>query len=87
MAAEWRLWARCLLACVVACGLLGALVLVAGDPAQTRALWSGGGWFTQLGAVCVIWLLFGPVWATASHRINRSKETTPCTERGTSSRV
>jgi hypothetical protein len=67
VAAEWSLWGRCVLACVIAAGLLGALILVAG-PEQSRALWDNGGWFSQLGAVCVIWLLFGPLLTTASRR-------------------
>jgi hypothetical protein len=65
VAAEWRLWGRCVLACLLACALLGALMLVAGDEQRTRALWSDGAWFKQLGAICVLWLLFGPVWTTA----------------------
>lgn len=68
VAAEWALWTRCVLACLIAAGLLGALVLVAGDQEQSRALWDNGGWFAQLGAVCVLWLLFGPVWTMAARR-------------------
>ena len=62
LARELRLWARCLLASALAAALLGLLVLVAGDPEQTRALWAGGGWFAQLGFVSGVWLLLGPVW-------------------------
>ncbi len=42
-----------------AAAMLGALVLV-GGPADTRALWAGGGWFAQLALVAVVWLLVGP---------------------------
>jgi hypothetical protein len=66
--AEWRLWGRCLLSCAIAAGLLGFLILVPGEPDRTRVLWEGGGWFAQLGIICVIWFLAGPVWAMASRR-------------------
>jgi hypothetical protein len=69
LAAHWRLWARCLLASGLACGVLGALVLVAGEPERTRALWAGGGWFAQLGVLCVLWLLLGPVWTGVSRHL------------------
>ena len=62
LAKELRLWARCLLASALAAALLGLLVLVGGDPEQTRALWAGGGWFAQLGFISGVWLLLGPVW-------------------------
>jgi hypothetical protein len=65
LAHELRLWARALLASAIAAGALGALILVAGDPEQTRALWEGGGWFVQLAVISVIWFLAGPVWAAA----------------------
>lgn len=67
-AAEWRLWGRCLLACLVASAVLGALVL-AGGAEQTRARWAGGGWFAQLGVLCGIWLVLGPGWTAARMRI------------------
>lgn len=73
---QWRLWARCLLASVLACGVLAALVLVAGDPEHTRALWLNGGWFAQLGVLCVLWLLFGPGLTSVS-RHGRGRVTRP----------
>jgi len=78
LAAHWRLWLRCVLASALACAILAGLVLVAGDPERTRALWAGGGLFAQLGMVCAAWLLLGPLWtAVARHvrgRATRSKE-------------
>ena len=67
LAHELRLWARALLASAIAAAALGGLILIAGDPEQTRALWEGGGWFAQLGVISVIWFLAGPVWAAAAH--------------------
>jgi len=72
LAHELRLWARCLLASAIAAAALGGLVLVAGDPEQTRALWEGGGWFAQLGLISAIWFLAGPVW-TAVGRAPRGQ--------------
>ena len=68
LAHELRLWARCLLASALAAAVLGLLVLIGGDPEQTRALWDGGGWFAQLGFISGVWLLLGPVW-TAVGRV------------------
>jgi len=70
LAAHWRLWRRAVLASLVAGAVLGAMVLVAGDAERTRALWAGGGWFAQLGALCTVWLLLGPVWTAAAQRIH-----------------
>jgi hypothetical protein len=79
-AAHMRLWLRCLAACAIASVVLGALILVAGDPARTRELWAGGGWFAQLGALCLAWLALGPGWTVAAHRVgqisSREKEPT-----------
>jgi hypothetical protein len=48
--------------------VLGTLVLV-GGPADTRAIWEGGGWFAQLALIVGIWLLAGPGWAAASRLV------------------
>lgn len=69
LTAHWRSWRRCLLACAIAAGVLAALVLIAGDAERSRTLWAGGGWFLQLGALCVGWLLLGPVWTATSKRL------------------
>jgi hypothetical protein len=51
---EWTLWLRAVLACAVSAVLLAALMLIG----NTTAL---AGWFGQLGAIIVIWLLAGPL--------------------------
>jgi hypothetical protein len=81
MAAQWRLWLRALLAGALAAGVLGALVLI-GGPADTRALWDGGGWFAQIALIAGVWLLAGPGWtATArfvpQNAVRTRKERTP----------
>ena len=68
LAAQWRLWRRALLAGGLAAGVLGTLVLV-GGPADTRAIWEGGGWFAQLALIVGVWLLAGPGWAAASRLV------------------
>lgn len=77
LAAHWRLWLRCLAACGIAGLVLGALVLVAGSPEQTRALWEGGGWFAQLGALSLLWLVLGPLWTLAAQRLTRREGDVP----------
>jgi hypothetical protein len=72
--AQWRLWLRALAAGAMAAGMLGALVAI-GGPADTRALWQGGGWFAQIALVVGIWLLAGPLWATASRLVPRPAAT------------
>jgi hypothetical protein len=71
---QWRLWLRALAAGAMAAGMLGALVAI-GGPADTRALWEGGGWFAQIALVVGIWLLAGPLWATASRLVPRPAAT------------
>ena len=51
---EWELWGRAVLASALSAVLLGLLMLIGG----TTAL---AGWFGQLGAITVIWLLAGPL--------------------------
>ena len=69
LAAHWRLWVRCVVACALASVVLAGLVLVAGDLEQTRALWEDGGWFAQLGALSVVWLVLGPLWTAAARHL------------------
>ena len=52
---EWKLWGRVVVASLIAGVLLTALMLIG----NTTAL---AGWFAQLGAITVIWLIFGPLW-------------------------
>ena len=77
LAANWRLWGRCVLASALACGVLGGLVLVAGEPERTRALWAGGGWFAQLGLLCIVWFALGPAWAWTARRLRGRAAQTP----------
>jgi hypothetical protein len=81
MAAQWRLWLRALLAGALAAGVLGALVLI-GGPADTRALWDGGGWFAQIALIAGVWLLAGPGWTATARCVRENaartrKEETP----------
>jgi hypothetical protein len=68
---EWALWGRAVLASALSAVLLGALMLIG----NTTAL---AGWFGQLGAITVLWLLFGPLWssATGCRRRGRSLRST-----------
>ncbi len=68
LGAHWRLWLRGVLAGGLTAAVLGALVLV-GGPADTRALWAGGGWFTQLALILGVWLLFGPAWTAVARHV------------------
>ncbi len=70
LAAQWRLWGRAVLAAGLAAAILGALVAV-GGPADTRALWSGGGWFAQLALVAGAWLVLGPAWTAAAQHLRQ----------------
>jgi hypothetical protein len=58
---EWALWGRAVLASALSAVLLGALMLIG----NTTAL---AGWFGQLGAICVLWLVFGPLWSAVQLR-------------------
>ena len=81
VAANWRLWRRCVLASTLACAVLGGLVLIAGEPERTRALWAGGGWFAQLALLCIVWLLLGPAWAWAARQLRGRAAQRPGVER------
>jgi hypothetical protein len=63
--AAWDAWVRGFAAWSIATALLGAAVLLVGDPARTRALVDWIAWLsTALGA----WLLLGPVAARLTGR-------------------
>jgi len=63
---EWALWSRVLLAWVVACAVLGVLLLISSGPgeaaAQQREVLLG--WGARATVLLVGWLVFGPVWET-----------------------
>ncbi len=73
LAAHWRLWLRCLAACALASVVLTGLVLLAGEPDRTRALWEDGGWFAQLGALSAVWLVLGPLWTAAAQHLRSTR--------------
>jgi hypothetical protein len=58
---EWALWGRAVLASAVSAALLGLLMLIGNTTALV-------GWFGQLGAITVIWFVFGPLWSAAQLR-------------------
>jgi len=58
---EWREWGKGLAGWAVACGLLGGAILWVGDWARTQEL---AAWIGRLSLAMVIWLVFGPLWAT-----------------------
>jgi hypothetical protein len=70
---EWRLWRRCLLACLIAFVALGLFVLAAGDAGRSEALWADGGWFLELAGISAAWLLLGPVWATVAEQLKGAR--------------
>ena len=60
---EWREWGKCVLACAIAAVLiLGAIALVV-RPGQGGPLLD---WMPRLGGLTGAWLLFGPIWVSAS---------------------
>ncbi|OAA29260.1 hypothetical protein UG55_100372 [Frankia sp. EI5c] len=79
LARHWREWRRCLTACLLAAATLGLIILAGGDPERTRALWAGGGLFTQLGVLCAGWLLVGPVWTATGTWVRGVFPTGPTT--------
>jgi hypothetical protein len=58
---EWREWGKAVAFWAVACGLLGAITLVVGDPGRTEALL---GWIGRYTVVVVIWFVAEPLWVT-----------------------
>lgn len=58
---EWREWGKGVVGWSVACALLGAGILMVGDPARTRELFA---WVGRLTTVMVIWFVAFPLWAT-----------------------
>ena len=58
---EWREWFRCLLASVIACALIGVLLLFTNSPDQRDVLL---GWVSTPTIVTAGWLVFGPLWVT-----------------------
>src|SRR5690606_15029020 len=61
---EWGQWGRMLLCAVIASAVLGAIVLLVGDPARTSELTS---WFGRVWLVTAVWFVGWPVWASMSY--------------------
>ncbi|WP_282944879.1 hypothetical protein [Cellulomonas endometrii] len=84
---EWALWLRALLAWVVACAVLGVLLLLAqgaGEAAaQQREVLLG--WGARASVVLVGWLVFGPVWEmlTPADRSGAADDVLTAPSRGT----
>jgi hypothetical protein len=66
---EWALWLRVVAASALAAVLLALLMLIG----NTTAL---AGWFGQLGAITVIWLLAGPIWSEVTRSGSRAPRST-----------
>ncbi|MBP1326322.1 hypothetical protein JOF28_001554 [Leucobacter exalbidus] len=67
---EWQQWLRALLAGAIASLVLGAIILLVGDPARTAEL---ANWYPRIGLVLVIWLITGPLWDLVAD-VFRSRE-------------
>lgn len=61
---EWGQWGRMLLCAVIASAVLGAIVLVVGDPARTSELTN---WFGKVWLVTAVWFVGWPVWVSVSY--------------------
>lgn len=57
---EFRLWGRCIVACVATSILLVAMMALAGDSANTEGLQV---WFKIPMGTVFFWFLFGPLWS------------------------
>jgi hypothetical protein len=57
---EWREWGKCLLAWVIAVGVMALLMFVVSTPERTKVLEY---WMGRLTVVLAIWLIVGPLWA------------------------
>ena len=62
---EWRLWVRVLVAWLVACSVLGILMLIATEPDQREVLLT---WAGRATIVLVAWLVLGPLWSEIASR-------------------
>ncbi|MBO4209868.1 hypothetical protein [Micromonospora echinofusca] len=65
---EWREWGKGVVGWAVACGLLGAGILLVDDPVRSAELQA---WVLRLTAAIVIWLVIFPLWETIFPRRSR----------------
>lgn len=63
---EWAQWGRMLLCAVIASAVLGAIVLLVGDPARTAELTA---WFGKVWLATAIWFVGWPVWVSVSYLV------------------
>lgn len=57
---DFKLWLRCIAACVITVALVEALVLFAGNRQTTVALLA---WHKHAFGCIVLWFIFGPAWS------------------------
>lgn len=65
---EWSQWLRMVICAVIASAVLGAMVVLVGDPSRTAELTE---WFARIWLVTAIWLIGWPVWVSVSHMFRR----------------
>jgi len=67
---EFVLWARCIVAWIITCALLIALMAYVDDAAITRELHL---WFRIAFVSIVLWFVFGPMWSLVFFRRGAAK--------------
>ena len=60
---DFKLWGRCVAACVITVALVEALVQFVGNSETTQPLLA---WHKRAFGCIVLWFLFGPVWSLAT---------------------
>lgn len=65
---DFRLWGRCIAACLVTMVLVEALVQFVGNGAATEPLLA---WHRHAFGCIVLWFFFGPVWSLATVSLRR----------------
>jgi len=60
---DFKLWARCVVACVITVALIEALVQFVGNAETTQPLLA---WHKHAFGCIVLWFFFGPVWSLAT---------------------
>lgn len=71
---EWEQWFKMLLCAVIASVVLGAIILLVGDPTRTAAL---SEWFGRVWLVTGIWFVGWPLWVSLSPKYQREPEQEP----------
>lgn len=60
---DFKLWGRCIVACVITAALVEMLVQLVGNTQATQPLLA---WHKHALGCIVLWFLFGPVWSLAT---------------------